>query len=200
LAGGQQVLELQVVEQVDSHRVERQNVDREVDALGAAGCGVAVAVAAKHCNAALRDERHRSGMQARFRIRRRPWPELAEATGVTGANEEHVTLADGDALLELGGLELVAKDVLARLEPRHSPETGDIEQDASGNQAVREDLDRIGSGAFRRHGRGRNSVVQRAVVDDVAECVDVRVAVVVVIGAHEVLREQQLPRLGVAVA
>ena len=79
---------------------------------------------------------------------------------MTGANEEHVTLADGDALLALGGLELVAEDVLARLEPRHSPETGDIEQDASGDQAVREDLDRIGLGASGGHGPGRSPVVE----------------------------------------
>src|SRR5213593_2556356 len=134
-------------------------------------------------------------MQARFGSRRRPRPQLAEATGVTGANEEHVTLADGHALLELGGLELVTKDVLARLQPRHSPETGDIEQYASGDQAVREDLDRIGRGPSVGHGPGRSPVVERAVVDDVAERVDVRVAVVVVVGAYEVLREPQLPRL-----
>ena len=92
------------------------------------------------------------GCRPDFGMFRRPGPELAESTGVTGANEEHVALADGDALLELGGLELVAEDVLARLEPGHSPETGDIEQDASSDQAVREDLDRIGLGASGRHG------------------------------------------------
>ena len=130
-------------------------------------------------------------MQTRFGICRQPRPELDEATRVTGSNEEHVALADGDALLALGRLELVAKDVLARLEPRHSPEAGDVEQDASGDQAVREDLDRIGLGASGSHSPGRSPVVQGALVDDVAERVDVRVAVVVVIGAHEVLREPQ---------
>src|SRR4029453_17188093 len=107
-------------------------------------------------------------MQTRFGICRRPRPELAEATRVTGSNEEHVALADGDALLELGCLELVAKDVLARIEPGHIAEAGDIEQDSSGNQAVREHLDRIGLGASGRHRAGRSPVVQGALVDEVA--------------------------------
>jgi hypothetical protein len=80
-------------------------------------------------------------MQARFGIRCRPRPELAEPTSVTGANEEHVALADCDTLLPFRRLELAAEHVLARLEPRQSPETGNVEQDTSGYQAVGEDLD-----------------------------------------------------------
>jgi hypothetical protein len=91
----------------------------------------------------------------------------------------------------LGRLEVGAEDVLARLEPLHFQETGDVEQDTPGNQTGREEVDGVGGRALGRHGRGRGSVVERAVVDDVAEGVDVRVAVVVVVGAHEVLRELQ---------
>ena len=112
---------------------------------------------------------------------------------MTGANEEHVALADGDALLALGRFELVAEDVLARLERGHSPETRDIEQDASGDQAVHMALDRIGLGASDGHGPGRSRAAKRVLVDDMAERVDVRVAVVVVVGANEVLREPIFP-------
>jgi hypothetical protein len=80
-------------------------------------------------------------MQACLGIRRRPRTELAEPTSVTRANEEHIALADTDALLVFGRLELAAEDVLARLEPTNSPETRDVEEDSSGHQAVREHLD-----------------------------------------------------------
>jgi hypothetical protein len=60
---------------------------------------------------------------------------------VTRANEEHIALADPDAVLAFGCLELAAEDVLARLEPRQSSETRDVEEDPSGHQTVREHLD-----------------------------------------------------------
>src|SRR5262245_66322475 len=47
LTGREQLLEAQVVEQPDSHRIEREDVNRELDAFGVAGSRVAVPVRAE---------------------------------------------------------------------------------------------------------------------------------------------------------
>ena len=73
----------------------------------------------------------------------------------------------------------------------------DVQQDATPDDAVLERLDRVGRRAGRRHSFRRNAVVHQAFVGDVAEGVDVTVSVVVIIGAHEVLRELQRARRGV---
>ncbi len=133
-------------------------------------------------------------MQPRLEVRHRPRAQLAETAGVAGAYQEHVALANGDALLSLGRLEVVAEDVLAGLEPAQSAETGNVEQDAPPDQSVPEDLDRFGLRASGSHGVHGRPVVEKPLVGDVAERVDVRVAVVVVVGAHEVHGEPQRPR------
>jgi hypothetical protein len=60
---------------------------------------------------------------------------------VTCADKEDVALADGDALILLGGFEFVCEDLLAGLEPGHSAEPGDVEQHAAADQTVLQDLD-----------------------------------------------------------
>ena len=92
---------------------------------------------------------------------------------MAGTYEEHVALTSGDSLLSLGRLEVIAEDVLAGLEPGHSAETGDVEQDASPDQAVCEHLDRIDRRASGSHGVVRRAVVQESLVGDMAERVDV---------------------------
>ena len=44
LAGSCQILELEVIQQVEAHCVQRERVNREVDPLGRARSGVVVAV------------------------------------------------------------------------------------------------------------------------------------------------------------
>jgi hypothetical protein len=118
---------------------------------------------------------------------------------VAGAHEQDVALADGDALLALGRLEVRAGDVLARLEPGHAAHARDVEEDAAADESVGEDVDRVDRRSPLGHRPLRPGVVEDAVVGDVAERVDVGVAVVVVVDAHEVLREAHRPRADVAV-
>ena len=69
---------------------------------------------------------------------------------MAGAHQEDVSFLDAHALRELGGLEIVAEDVLPRLEPWHAAHTGDVEQDAAPDETVLGSFDRLGRGAERR--------------------------------------------------
>src|SRR5262245_40092899 len=121
-------------------------------------------------------------MQPRLELGGTPRPEFPQAARMARTHQEHVALPDDDALRKFGRLEVTAEDVLAGLEPGQSAETRDVEQDASPDQAVREDLDRTARCASGRHGTGRTPVVEQPLVRDVAERVDMRVAVMVVVG------------------
>src|SRR5215475_8289059 len=70
--GGEDLLEPQVVEQPDAHRVQRENVDRELDALGLARSGVAVSVGAEHGDVSLGEEGHGPRVKAGLVVRRVP--------------------------------------------------------------------------------------------------------------------------------
>jgi hypothetical protein len=131
-------------------------------------------VATECSDPALGEERHRSRMQARLGLGRLPRSELGQAPDEAGADEEDVACADGDALLALGRLQVFAKDMLARLEPRQPAQAGDVEQDSATDEAVLEHLDRVGRRPASRHRVGRGAVVERPLVGEVAERVDVR--------------------------
>ena len=83
--------------------------------------------------------------------------------------------------------------MLARFQPRHSAQPGDVEQDAAADDAVLDELDPLrrrpcGADAARLH-----AVVEQALIGDVAQRVDVRVPVAVVVDADEVLGEPDRP-------
>jgi hypothetical protein len=100
------------------------------------------------------------------------------------------------ALLALRGLQILAEDVLARLQPRHLAQPWDVQQDPAAGEAVLEGLDRHGGGPLGRDGARGFPVVQRAFEADVTERVDVCVGVVVVVDSHVVLGQRQRPVAG----
>ena len=100
---------------------------------------------------------------------------------------------DANALLALGGLEVVGGDVLSRLEPRDPAQPRHVEQHAAPDEAVPQDVDRPRLGALRGHGLLGHRVVEEAVVGDMGEGVDVAVTFVVVVDPDVVLREAHAP-------
>src|SRR4029453_16198487 len=115
-----------------------KNVDREFDPLGRARSGIAVPVAAECRDPALGEERHRARMQAGLGSRRLPRAELGQAPDEARADEEDVARADGDTLRPLRLLQVLAKHVLARLEPGHAAAARDVEEGAATDEAVLE--------------------------------------------------------------
>ena len=108
---------------------------------------------------------------------------------MAGSDQQDVPFPDGHPLLGLGCLQLIAKDVLPRLEPRDPSESRNVEQDAPSDQTVLQDLDRLGRGTARGDGVRGFPVVERSLVADVREGVDVRMGVAVVVDTHVVLGE-----------
>ena len=84
--------------------------------------------------------------------------------------------------------------LLARLQPWDAAHPRHVEQNAAADQPVLEDVDRAGMSAEIVGGRHRLAVEERAVERHVAEGVDVRVPVVVVVDAHVVLGESDRSR------
>ena len=120
--------------------------------------------------------------------------QLGLAPRVTGADEQDVAGPHPHALVALRRLEVLAEHVLARLDPGNTAHARHVEQHAAPDQAVLEDVDRTGLGALRGDRLVRLAVVETTVVGDVAEGVDVAVAVVVVVDADVVLGEAHGPR------
>ena len=174
-----QVIELQVVEQVHAHRVDREHVHGKRDVLDDAGRGVAVAVAAEHGHLPLGQELHGQRVQPRAAGGHVPWAELAAPQPVPDPDEEQVTGADVHLLRRLRRGELVCGDVIARLEPLDAPQPRDVEQHATADDAVVRVVDGQLAGALRGDRARRDAVVQRPVVADVAQRVDVAVHVAV---------------------
>ena len=155
------------------------------------GRRVAVAVRTERRDPPLGEERGGGRVQARLGARRVPRIQLGAAESMAGADEEDVALGHRHALLALGRLEVLAEDVLAGLEPGHPAQPGHVEQHAAADQAVLDDLDRVDRRALRGDGGARLAVVEGAVEGDVAERVDMAVAVVVIVDADVVLGEAE---------
>ena len=83
--------------------------------------------------------------------------------------------------------------MLAGLEPGDTPQPRHVEQHAAPDDAVLDDLDRVDRRALTGDGAARLAVVEGAIEGDMAQRVDVAVAVVVVIGADVVLGEAERP-------
>src|SRR5262249_41139181 len=112
-----------------------------------------------------------------------------QAAGMTGADEEDVPLLDSYSLLALGCFEVLREDALSGLEPGCPALARDIQQDAAADETVFRKVDRLGGGPGERDRVRPEAVVEAISVCDVAERVDVGVAVVVVIDPHVVLGE-----------
>ena len=120
-------------------------------------------------------------VQARPCLVRVPRLELGETRRVAGADQQDVAGAHADALFALRRFEVLAEHVLARLQPRNTPQARDVEQHPAADEAVLEDVDRVSLRTLRGDRLVRLPAVERAVERDVAEGVDVAVPGVVVI-------------------
>ena len=138
LALPREVLELQVVEQVDAHRVERQDVDREATPSVVLGAVSLLPSEPERGDAPLGEERHGGRVQPRLGVARVPRRELGEAPRVAGPDQQDVARPTRHALLALGRLEVLEEHVLPGLEPRHPAQPGHVEQHAAPDQAVPE--------------------------------------------------------------
>jgi hypothetical protein len=92
-------------------------------------------------------------------------------------------------LLVLSDLEILSEGVLAGFEPRHAPRPRDVQQDAPADQPRLEHLDGVDLGPIIGDGTGRSVVVHQALVGDVAQRIDVTVAVVAVVGTNIILQK-----------
>ena len=177
-------------------------MDRVEHAVDHAGHGLAVAVGKERSDLALVHPRDRVDVQAGLALAGVavvPGAELAAAAVVPGAEDEDVALLEAHALGALGLFELRAPDGLARLEVGNAAQARDVEQHAAADDAVGGVGHRHGRGTAARDRRGGTAVVHLTAVGDVAERVDVGVAVAVEVHAEEVQREGQLARADVEV-
>ena len=78
--------------------VDGEDVYRKVDTVDCAGCGVTVAVAAEHGDAALGQALQRCGMQPGPGAGCVPGAQRGAAPAVADAHEQQVPLADADVL------------------------------------------------------------------------------------------------------
>ena len=157
-----------------------------------AGCGVAVPVGTERRHPAIRDERHRGGVQSRNGSVPVRVPELRQALSVSGPNEQDVACTDRHTLRLLGGLQVVAEHILSGLEPRPLSNPRHVQEDPTADESFVQRLHGEGGGSVGPHGAGcLEAVVERASVADVAEGIDVTLAGVVVVLTHVIHLESQ---------
>jgi hypothetical protein len=93
---------------------------------------------------------------------------------IAGADEHGVSCAHGDALALLRGDELVGRDGMAGLEPRHAVNGGNVQQDAPGDDALGRVVDRQpGRASYGAHIGGVEAVVVLGVPREVGQAVEV---------------------------
>src|SRR5204863_8156338 len=88
--------------------------------------------------ATRRSARNRTagGVQASLCVRGVPRFQLGAAACVPSAHQKDVALGYRHALVVLGAREVLMEDVLAGLQPRHTPQSGHIEQHAAADEPV----------------------------------------------------------------
>ena len=128
-------------------------------------------------------------MQAGLSLRRVPGPVLGQPERVTGSDQQDVAGIHGYALLALGRLQVCSVRMLSRLEPAHAPRARDVQEHAATDEPVLQNLDRVGAGPVLVDFVFCLAVVEQTVVGNMAERVDVRVPVVVIVGTDVVLDE-----------
>src|SRR5262245_48238014 len=114
-------------------------------------------------------------MQAGFRARRVPRPELVEAAVVPDPHQENVALPRAHPLAALGILEVAGQHAVAWLQPADPERPGDVEKHTPAYQPVLEDLDGLHRCPGIRDRVRRPTVVERALPGDVAERVEMAV-------------------------
>ena len=103
-----------------------------------------------------------------------PGPAFFPPTLVAHPDEQDVALADTDALVALGGGDVAGRDVVARFQPRHPTQAGDIKDHAAAGDAVGGDGDGELDGAGGGDGAGGHAAVEGAEAS-MAQGVDVAV-------------------------
>ena len=104
-------------------------------------------------------------------------------------DQQDVALSHPHSLGAPGLIKISREHALARLQPVHVASARHVEQDAAPDKSVLHNLDRLDRCTGGRHRVRRPSVVQGAVVGDVAEGVEVAVRVVVIVDPDVVLSE-----------
>lgn len=164
-----------VVDEVDAHVGDDDVVDGERGVGDVAGDEVGDAVAAEDGDLSFVEPGEGVEGEAGESLERGPGA-LGFASGVaSGADEEDVAGLDGEVGVVFGGLEVVDGDGCAGFEPVEVFESWDVEEDASGGDAVLEGHDGVFVGAGGADVGGVPTVVHFAAVEDVAEGVDVSV-------------------------
>ncbi len=115
-----------------------------------------------------------------------------EAAVMSGAEKQDVPLAKAHPLGLFTLLQFRGCDSLARFQPLSAAEARDIEQNSAADDALGTSCDVQGLGSAGGDVRGRSSVIQAALVRDVAESVDVGVAIAMDLAGMIVQREPRL--------
>src|SRR5439155_2004132 len=192
------VFELQVVQEMDPHSVQRQRMDRRQHVVDGAGPGIAVAVGPKHAYLALPQQTHRGDMESSAQIEGSPRSKRLTPLVVTAPDQDDVAFAETDALSLFGGHNLVWQDRGAGFQPVDAPQVGDIEQDATPNDAVFYGHHRSEGRTGRADAALGYSVVQLTAKVGVTEGIQVRCRLAVEVAAEEVGIRLWLSRVSVA--
>src|SRR4029453_6079360 len=112
-----EILELEVIEQVDAHGVDRQNVHGKANSFSRARARVAVAVRPESGAQSVREERSRRRVQTGFHAAGVPRLEVGQPPRMTSTDEQDVAGCHRHPLFALSRLEVITEDVLAWLEP-----------------------------------------------------------------------------------
>ncbi len=98
-----------------------------------------------------------------------PGPFFLALAGASGADEQHVALLDGNAMILLRRVEILGGYLDVLIEPVGFLELGDIEQDAAADDALAGDVDCAFLGAVRTDFGRVEAVVHLALVEDMAK-------------------------------
>jgi uncharacterized hydrophobic protein (TIGR00271 family) len=186
LALRQQLTELQVVQQVHAQRVDGQHMHRELHHVVRVPGAVVVAVAAEHRDLPVGDELHRRRVQPSALAGRVPRAELEAPPPVPHPDEQQIPPAHLDLLRGRRAGQVIGRDMVARLQPRHPAQPGDVQQHAAPDDAVLGHGDRQGGRARPRDSGRGHPVVQVPVVHHMAQRVQVAVRVAVHVHLHPV--------------
>ena len=162
-----QQIKAEVVEQMNTRADERANVDGDRPLrVVASGHHVGHAVAAENGRVLVVQPRRALGVESRQAVDVGVPRAEGVAPAVTAGVDEHdVTLFDLDA----DGVELVAGDGFAGLEPVDSAEPWDVEQHPASHDAAFGNLDRAAAGTDAGDLGGGRAVVHPPVDEHVAE-------------------------------
>ena len=154
------------------------------DSLRGARSGVVVAVRTQGGDPPVGQEQGGRGVEARLRLRGVPRLELGLAPRVTRADEQDVADVHGHTLRRAPRPRGPRGTRGPRLHPANPAHAGHVEQNAAADQPVLEDVDRPGLRAELGDRRSGLPSKSEAIEGDVAEGVDVAVALVVVVDAR----------------